>query len=339
MAQDPEAIKSPLTFRMGLGPMLGAVGFAASGVILQRLFSDVSPGLRFSVQTAIALGIAVPVAGYWRKAPPGAPDTFSTKTFKLIIICAWPFAFAAWCAGVFIEWDVHPSRVTGNYTVPLRGYYVTPMQASIDHLATSAFFGAIISFAVSAFILDRVRQRQLSLRREVPKRTAHWRIALLVAATVAAFVVFGWMIRVIFPATSPGLVNCVQIVVSLAVLVFAARALMRIDSVEKPAVMPMSLRILASITLLSFTTSFFVLVYTRGNLPTQPDRSMGDYTVSSQLKDGGRRYMTPSQSLIDEIAVWTLLGSGAAMFALDHVLKRRAKKQASSAEPPAVADS
>jgi hypothetical protein len=332
-----ETDKSPFTRRMGLAPMVGAAGFVVSGLILERFFPDTGTAARFCVQAAVALGIAFPVGGYWRKTP-RAPVKIWTRILETVFVWAWPIAFAAWCVGWFIEGGDYPAHPAGDYTVPLRGVYLTPLQAAIDDLAIRTFIGAGMCWAAAGFLSNLLHQRQTWIRREPRDIPAVLRSVLVLAVVVASFVASGRAIHAIIPSLSPGLVLNLQIVVGLVAFGLAGRVLIRVDPADKPAVPPIPLRIFAAIVGLSFVTSFFVLLYQGTNVRTQPDHRVGEYTVLTKFKDGSRRYSTPEQSLIDEIASWTLFGSFAGMFLLQSVIKRRGKKLALPAEPPAASE-
>ena len=326
MPQDVVNDQPPYSSRMFFSPFLAALAFGISGMTLQNFFPEIGPGARFCFEAAIAASVALLVMFFWKRKPPAGPTTLWTRAFHTILVCSWWIAMVAWCVGL-------------GATTDLLGPHAAPI---IYQLAISTFIWAGICFAAAALVLNLLaRSRGPSLRqvfRDIGK------LLLFLSPTVAAFYLSAYPLRAVLSDASPGLLVCAQIVIAVAVFILVLRivaAVMHIhpEPAETLSSRPASLRIASQVMALSFVISFFAGTYMNANVISQPDHKSGEYTVPERLRDGRVRYMTPSQSLITEIATFTLFGSVVMLLALGYVQQRRTKKQTPLAEPRAGSES
>jgi Na+/melibiose symporter-like transporter len=168
MGDEPKDQKAKTSWRVVLAPVASMFAFFLSENVLRTMIPQITQGLLFCLQMAVAMVVFAAVAAVAfpaRKADTDRQrDQFAGGFFWPIAAVAWPLGIASWFALAYIETNAlsQPDHSVGAYVVPVHlksvVRYMTPTQVLIDRIASWIFFGCTAG-VVAIILVRRYLQR------------------------------------------------------------------------------------------------------------------------------------------------------------------------------------
>jgi hypothetical protein len=170
MADEFENPKPKTNWWVALAPVAGLLVFFISGDVLRAELPQISIGLLFCLQTALAMAAFAVIAALVspKQRLPMAELSGGNPSRFLGTITPFAAAIAAtsWLALAYIETNglSQPDHAVGIYTVPVHlksvVRYLTPTQALIDRVAQWGFTGTILGMLAVTLLVRYFRKKR-----------------------------------------------------------------------------------------------------------------------------------------------------------------------------------
>jgi len=155
---------------------------------------------------------------------------------------------------------------------------------------------------------------------------APWLVLAFFVGTVGAFELSGYVLPALFPHIAAGVLFASRAMISMAVAFIISlldpRTRRRWHNAESGGLL---VRVGTTVLFLVAMASWSATAIVEGDGLSQPDHSVGIYTVPVNLK-GQTRYLTPLQAEIDKISVGVFFGCAVAGMAAGFYLRRARNK-------------